>query len=80
MGFRSLDLSNNPIGSAGASELCFAIVRSNTLKVLRLHACNIDDIGGAELQAAMADNASIVILDVRNNPMSADQESQTTVG
>lgn len=79
MGFRSLDLSNNPIGDAGVRELCFALVRTNTLKALYLHACQITDSGGAELQDAMANNATIVVLDVRANLMSADQESLTAV-
>lgn len=77
MGFRSLDLSNNPLGDDGIKELCFAIVRSNTLQALQLYCCGMTDVGGKALQDAMANNATVVVLDIRNNPMSAEQEAFT---
>jgi hypothetical protein len=79
MGFRSLDLCNNPIGDDGAAELSFALERTNTLQHLYLFSCQISDIGGRNLQVALMNNASIVVLDVRGNHMNAEQESLTAV-
>lgn len=79
MGFRYLNLSNNPIGDEGVLELCFAIERSNTLRQLLLHGCQITDAGGRALRKSMADNPTIVVLDVSDNWMSPLQESVTTV-
>lgn len=79
MGFRHLNLSNNPIGDEGVLELCFAVERSNTLRQLLLHGCQITDKGAGALRKSMADNPTIVVLDVTDNWMSSDLESLTRV-
>ena len=79
MGFRYLNLSNNPLGDEGAAELCFAIERSNTLRQLLLHACQISDAGARALRKSMADNPTIVVLDVTDNWMSPELESLARV-
>jgi hypothetical protein len=74
-GFREIVLSNNNIGDLGIQEVCEAISRSQTLRIVRVAHCHITEEGGEIFQAALAENSTVVIVDVYGNLMSEEQES-----
>jgi Ran GTPase-activating protein (RanGAP) involved in mRNA processing and transport len=79
LGFRELNISTNPIGDDGIKELCIAIRRTGSLRILRVANCGITEKGGQLLQDALSDNATITVVDVYGNLMSSDQESLVVV-
>jgi Ran GTPase-activating protein (RanGAP) involved in mRNA processing and transport len=74
-GFRELNLSTNPIGDSGIKEICLAIKRTLTLKILRIANCGITEQGGQWLQDALSENSTIIVIDAYGNLMSEEQES-----
>ena len=72
-------ISNNSIGDEGIEEICEAIERSQTLRALHIAFCQVTEHGGEHLQAALADNSTIVEIDVHGNYMSEAQESLIVV-
>lgn len=72
-------ISNNSIGDEGIEEICEAIERSQTLRALHIAFCQVTEHGGERLQAALADNSTIVEIDVHGNYMSEAQESLIVV-
>lgn len=78
-GFRNVDLSNNPLGDKGIAELCLAIVKTETVRSLRLSRCGIHEAAMHGLQQALVHNASIVDLDVTYNEVDEETEIRTNV-
>jgi Ran GTPase-activating protein (RanGAP) involved in mRNA processing and transport len=74
-GLRELNIAFNPIGDDGVRELCQAFERTSSLQKLNLQGCQINEFGGELLQAALANNVTIVELNVSENNMSEEQQA-----
>ncbi|KAJ8035646.1 Centrosomal protein of 78 kDa [Holothuria leucospilota] len=69
-GLRRITLNNNPlINDAGALSLADALKDDLWLKALDMQHCGISNIGGAAILEALKGNATIVVLDIRRNPL-----------
>jgi hypothetical protein len=64
---QSIDLSDNDIGSSGATSLAEAIKLNCSLTELNLANNNISDIGATAILDALKTNANLTNLDLRNN-------------
>jgi Ran GTPase-activating protein (RanGAP) involved in mRNA processing and transport len=78
-GFREINLSNNPLGDEGVRELCLAIEKTETLRILHLAFCDLMDNSMLRIQRALVANSSIVSLDVSHNTVSEEVEIRANV-
>jgi hypothetical protein len=61
-GIRDIYLSHNPLGTVGIANLCYALRRTDTVKLLGLAGCGIDDEAMLMLRDALAANGSIILI------------------
>ena len=78
LGLKDINLSYNPLGDEGVMYMRDAISRSNTLVSLKLKSCNITDSGMKALHAVLAENSSILYLDVTENYAKLVLEAETS--
>jgi Ran GTPase-activating protein (RanGAP) involved in mRNA processing and transport len=69
---RSLDLSSNRLGDAGAAQLATALASLRRLRSLGLRDNWIADAGAERLAGALDGLADLVFLDVEGNRIGAD--------
>ena len=79
IGFRELNLSNSMIDIAAMQELAIAIRRTDTLRALRVAQSKMTDDVADVLQAALAENMSIIVLDLAQNYLHVDTVEDTMV-
>ena len=69
-GIRRITVNSNPLlGDQGATVLAEALKDDLWLKALDLQQCALTDIGAKSLLDVLKYNTTIVVLDVRQNPM-----------
>uniref|UniRef100_A0A803TQ17 Uncharacterized protein n=1 Tax=Anolis carolinensis TaxID=28377 RepID=A0A803TQ17_ANOCA len=66
----SLDLSENPLGDCGVTELCQGLLDSHCqLQSLQLHGCHLTAAACEPLSAVLASKPSLVELNLGGNPL-----------
>ena len=68
-GLTRLDLSDNPLGDAGAKNLAEMLKVNKVLNHIDLSNCHIGDAGAIALAAAIALHPALVTIDLRGNPI-----------
>lgn len=66
-------MSNNSIGEKGLIEIAEAITRTFTIEVLQLAHCSIPNNCFQRLYDAIADNVSLMHLDIEGNGFNEDE-------
>lgn len=67
-GIEQIYLSGNPMGCDGIVHISDAVTVSDTLRLLELSNCNINDEGMILLQSALSANSSINSINISENP------------
>ena len=69
-GIRRITVNNNPLlGDQGAAVLAEALKDDLWLKALDLQQCGLSEVGAKALLDVLKYNTTIVVLDVRQNPL-----------
>lgn len=69
---RSLTLSCNDLGSAGAQHLAAMLGTNTTLQKLDIHYCSLGDIGISRISPSLVVNASLKTLNVSDNDIGSE--------